>query len=71
MPLSLSKWGSGWEGYLFGTAFVTEYHERAVNYIRDNPQYQTDGGRAGEFLYTKFMAYELGPKAPRGPPRAQ
>ena len=31
-----------WEGYLFGIAFITEYHERAVSYLRDNPQYQTE-----------------------------
>ena len=34
-----------WEGYLSGTEFITEYHERAANYLRHNPQYQTEGGR--------------------------
>jgi hypothetical protein len=51
---------------LFGEKFIAEYHERAVIYLRDHPQYQTEGGRAGELLYTKLMVYELGKTATAG-----
>ena len=52
-----------WEGYLYGIEFITLYHERAVSYLMETPQYQTEGGRTGELLYTKFSVYELGKTA--------
>ena len=52
-----------WEGYLYGKEFITLYHKRAVSYLMETPQYQTEGGRTGELLYTKFAVYELGKTA--------
>ena len=49
-----------WEGYLFGAVFVTEYHDRATTYLRENSEYSTEGGRTNKILYTKFTVYELG-----------
>ena len=49
-----------WEGCLFGAVFVTEYHDRAATYLRENSEYSTEGGRANKILYTKFTVYELG-----------